>query len=142
MKKDGFIGWLSKKYIRFPILFLVGILIIFFAVFIYDTRIKPANIRNYYIDAKVIGIEDNVLTVKGSKDNPEYSIGTYHIKIKDKTLISDWETKLELGRDALKDNEYVTVVFTGQEHEIKDNGYLKSVGEIYCNVEDRGFIKE
>lgn len=105
---------------------------IFFAVFIYDTWIKPTDIRNYYIDAKVIGIEDNVLTVKGSKDNPEYSRGTYHIEIKDKTLILNWETNLELGRDVLKDYEYVTVIFTGQEHEIKDNGYLKSVGEIYC----------
>jgi hypothetical protein len=136
----SFIKRLFSKYFNFIIFFVIGCVVILLLLFVYKERIKP-EVRNYYIDAEVIKFENNVLTVKGMKFNPEFARGTYKIKITDKVLVSDWETNNTLEQKALNDNKYVTVVFTGQEKKIKDNGYLKGVNQIYCNVEERGFTQ-
>jgi hypothetical protein len=130
---------LSSKY-KFILLFVMGCVVTVLLLFVYKERIKP-EVRNYYIDAEVVKFENNVLTVKGVRSNPEFAKGTYNINITDKVLVSDWETNNTLEQKALSDNEYVTVVFTGQEKEIKDSGYLKGVSQIYCNVEERGIIQ-
>jgi hypothetical protein len=118
----------------------MGCVVTVLLLFVYKERIKP-EVRNYYIDAEVVKFENNVLTVKGDRSNPQFAKGTYNIKITDKVLVVDWETNNILEQKVLSDNKYVTVLFTGQEKEIKDNGYLKGVSQIYCNVAERGFIQ-
>lgn len=136
----GFTECLFSKGFKFIIFFVMGCIVIVLLLFVYKERIKP-EVINYYIDAEVIKFENNVLTVKGMRSNQEFARGTYNINITDKVLVSDWETNITLDQKALNDNKYVTVVFTGQEKKIKDNGYLKGVSQIYCNVEERGYTQ-
>jgi hypothetical protein len=118
----------------------MGCVVTVLLLFAYKERIKP-EVRNYYIDAEVVKFENNILTVKGVRSNPQFARGTYNINITNKVLVLDWETNTTLEQKTLNDNKYVTVLFTGQEKKIKDNRYLKGVSQIYCNVEERGFVQ-
>ncbi len=139
MLKYGGTKRFSFQNYKLIALILIGCFITLVVIFLYTQ--KKQEVRNYYIDAEVVKVEGNVLTVKGLKSNPQYAKGTYKIKITKKIIISDWETDIKLEQHDLNEYKYVTLLFTGQENEIKDKEYLKGVSQIFCNVEKRGLIE-